>query len=467
MTKKTNMTVFLFAIVFFFTMGSHRSDKSASNSKHERKTPMRINFKNLTVQVIIAIILGILVGHFYPKFGEQLKVLGDIFIKLIKMVIAPIVFFTVVNGIANMGDMKKVGRIGGKALLYFEIVTTAALAIGIVVVNLIKPGSGIDMSGVKGDVSKYTKAAEETSHGFVDFIVGIIPDNVIAAMSKGELLPILFFAVLFGLSLAAMGQKAQPVISLFDKLIQGFFGVVNMIMKVSPFAAFGAMSYTIGKFGIGSLFSLGKLMASVYITMALFIFLVLGAIARYYGFSIFKFIHYIREEILLVLGTSSSESALPRLMEKLEKYGCSKSVVGLVVPTGYSFNLDGTSIYLSMAAIFIAQAYGIDLTIWQELTLLGILMLTSKGAAGVTGSGFITLAATLAAFPSIPVAGMALLLGVDRFMSEARAITNLIGNGVATVVIAKMEKEFHPHRPSEENFESGASASGQVNHAAT
>lgn len=405
---------------------------------------MRINFKNLTVQVLTAIALGIAVGHFFPQYADQLKVLGDMFIKLIKMVIAPIVFFTVVNGIAGMGDMKKVGRIGGKALLYFELVTTLALAIGIIVVNVIKPGSGIDMSAMKGDVTKYTKAAEETSHGLTNFLMGIIPDNVVGAMAKGELLPILFFAVLFGLSLAAMGKTAQPVISLFEKLTQGFFGVVNMIMKVSPIAAFGAMSYTIGKFGIGSLFSLGKLMASVYITMALFIFLVLGGIAKYYGFSIFKFIKYIREEILLVLGTSSSESALPRMMEKLEKYGCSKSVVGLVVPTGYSFNLDGTSIYLSMAAIFIAQAYGIDLTIWQELTLLGILMLTSKGAAGVTGSGFITLAATLAAFPMIPVAGMALLLGVDRFMSEARAITNLIGNGVATVVIAKTENEFHP-----------------------
>lgn len=409
---------------------------------------MRINFRNLTVQVVIGILLGILVGHFFPGFGVKLKVLGDIFIKLIKMVIAPIVFFTVVNGIANMGDMKKVGRIGGKALLYFEIVTTAALAIGIVVVNLVKPGAGLDPSQANGDISQYTKAAEE-SNGFMDFLMGIVPDNVVAAMAKGELLPILFFAVLFGLSLTAMGKTAQPVIDLFDKLAKGFFGIVNMIMRVSPIAAFGSMAYTIGKFGVKSLSSLGLLMACVYITMFLFIVFVLGSIARAYGFRIFSFMKYIKEEILLVLGTSSSESALPRLMDKLEKYGCSKSVVGLVVPTGYSFNLDGTSIYLSMAAIFIAQAYGIDLTIWQELTLLAILMLTSKGAAGVTGSGFITLAATLAAFPSIPVAGMALLLGVDRFMSEARSITNLIGNGVATVVIAKMENEFHPAKETE------------------
>lgn len=408
---------------------------------------MRINFKNLTVQVVIAIILGILVGHFAPKFGAELKVLADIFVKLIKMVIPPIVFFTVVNGIASMGDMKKVGKIGGKALLYFEIVTTIALAIGLLVVNLIKPGVGFDKTGLtSGDVSKYTEAAAQSNNGFIDFIAGIIPENVVGAMAKGELLPILFFAVLFGLSLAAMGQASQPVIKLFDKLTHGFFGVVNMIMRVSPIAAFGAMAYTIGKFGIGSLTRLGLLMTAVYITMFLFIILILGGIARYYKFNIFSFIKYIREEILLVLGTSSSESALPRMMDRLEKYGCSKSVVGLVVPTGYSFNLDGTSIYLSMAAIFIAQAYGIELSFWEQVTLLGILMITSKGAAGVTGSGFITLAATLAAFPIIPVEGIALLLGVDRFMSEARAITNLIGNGVAAVVIAKHENEFHPGR---------------------
>lgn len=408
---------------------------------------MRINFKNLTVQVVIAIILGIIVGHFAPKFGAELKVLADVFVKLIKMIIPPIVFFTVVNGIAGMGDMKKVGKIGGKALIYFEIVTTIALAIGLFVVNMIKPGEGFDKTGLTGgDVSKYTEAAAQSSNGFIDFFVAIIPDNVVAAMAKGELLPILFFAVLFGLSLAAMGSASQPVIKLFDKLAHGFFGVVNMIMKVSPIAAFGAMSYTIGKFGIGSLSKLGLLMSAVYITMFLFIILVLGGIARYYKFSIFSFIKYIREEILLVVGTSSSESALPRMMDRLEKYGCSKSVVGLVVPTGYSFNLDGTSIYLSMAAMFIAQAYGVDLSIWQQLTLLGVLMITSKGAAGVTGSGFITLAATLAAFPMIPVEGIALLLGVDRFMSEARAVTNLIGNGVAAVVIAKHENEFHPEQ---------------------
>jgi aerobic C4-dicarboxylate transport protein len=406
---------------------------------------MRINFKNLTVRVILGIILGIIVGFLFPEFGSQLKVLADGFIKLIKMVIAPIIFFTVVIGIGNMGDLKKVGRIGGKALIYFEIVTTFALAIGIIVVNLVKPGAGFNTAAVKGgDISQYTQQAEAVNHGAIEFLLGIIPDNVVAAMAKGELLPILFFAVLFGLATATLGEKAKPVVALFERLTDIFFGIVNMVMKVSPIAAFGAMAYTIGTFGLGSLVSLGKLMASVYITMFLFIVVVLGVIAKFYGFNILKFIAYIKDEILLVLGTSSSESALPKMMEKLEKYGCSKSVVGLVIPTGYSFNLDGTSIYLSMAAMFIAQAYGIDLTIWQELTLLGVLMLTSKGAAGVTGSGFITLAATLAAFPMIPVEGIALLLGVDRFMSEARAITNLIGNGVATVVVSKMENEFHP-----------------------
>ncbi|MBG9788588.1 MULTISPECIES: dicarboxylate/amino acid:cation symporter [Brevibacillus] len=400
--------------------------------------------KNLTFQVITGVILGIIVGFIFPEFGAKLKVLADVFIKMIKMVIPPIVFFTIVHGIAGMGDMKKVGKIGGKALLYFEIVTTLALTIGICVVNVIKPGVGIDTSkAASTDISKYTSSASESS-SFLDFLVNIVPDNVVGAMAKGELLPILFFAVLFGISLTAMGSQAKPVLQLFEKLAQGFFGVVNMIMRLSPIAAFGAMAYTIGNFGIKSLINLGLLMSSVYLTMFCFIIVVLGLIARAYKFNIFSFIRYIKEEILLVVGTSSSESALPGMMRKLEAYGCSKSVVGLVVPTGYSFNLDGTSIYLSMGAIFIAQAYGIDLTIWQEITLLAVLMLTSKGAAGVTGSGLITLAATLAAFPMIPVEGIALLIGVDRFMSEARAVTNLIGNGVATVVVSKSEKEFHP-----------------------
>ncbi|MFD0824891.1 dicarboxylate/amino acid:cation symporter [Neobacillus sp. M.A.Huq-85] len=412
---------------------------------------MRINFKNLTVQVLTGILLGIIVGFLFPKFGAELKVLADIFIKLIKMVIAPIVFFTIVIGIGNMGDLKKVGRIGGKALLYFEIISTIALGIGLLLVNILKPGSGFDTHGAKAsDVAQFTEQAKESSHGFVEFILGIIPDNFVAAMANGQLLPILFFSVLFGIALASFGEKGKRVVALFEDLTEIFFKIVNIVMKFSPVAAFGAMAYTIGNFGLGSLVSLGKLMGSVYLTMFIFIVFVLGAVAKFYGFNILKFIAYIKEEILLVLGTSSSESALPRMMERLEKYGCSKSVVGLVVPTGYSFNLDGTAIYLSMAAIFIAQAYHVDITIWHQITLLGILMLTSKGAAGVTGSGFITLAATLSAFPVIPVEGIALLLGVDRFMSEARAITNLIGNGVATVVVSKMEKEFHPENETKE-----------------
>ncbi|WP_426449356.1 dicarboxylate/amino acid:cation symporter [Paenibacillus sp. S-38] len=406
---------------------------------------MKFNPKSLTTQVIAAIVLGIAFGAIFPAYGTELKVLADIFIKMVKMIIAPIVFLTIVIGIAGMGDLKKVGKIGGKALLYFEIVSTIALAIGILIANVFKAGEGFDAShAAKGDISTYTKQAASTSHGFMDFVLTIIPDSFIGAFAKGELLPVLFIAVLFGCSLAAMGKGGRPVIDFFEKITQVLFGIVNIIMKVSPIAAFGAMSYTIGKFGFGSLIYLGKLMGSVYTTMALFIIIVLGIICKLYGFSIFKFIRYIKEEILLVVGTSSSEAALPPMMDKLEKYGCSKSVVGLVLPTGYSFNLDGTSIYLSMAALFIAQAYGVDLSLMEQLTLLGVLMLTSKGAAGVTGSGFVTLAATLAVFPSIPVEGMALILGVDRFMSEARAVTNLIGNGVATVVVSKMEGEFTP-----------------------
>jgi len=408
---------------------------------------MRINFKNLTVQVLIAIVLGIIVGATFPEFGAQLKILADIFIKLIKMLIAPIIFLTVVIGIGSMGDVKKVGKIGGKALIYFEIVSTFALAIGLIVVNIVQPGKGFNTEAANGaDVSQYTEAAAATEHGIGAFIMQIIPDNVVGALANGELLPVLFSAVLFGIAAAAIGEPAKPVITFFERVADIFFKIVNMVMKVSPIGAFGAMSYTIGNFGLKSLGNLGFLMLSVYITMFIFIVVIIGLISSYFGFSIFKFIKYIKDEIFIVIGTSSSESALPSMMRKLENYGCSKQVVGLVIPTGYSFNLDGTSIYLSMAAIFIAQAYGVDLDVWHQITLLAILMLTSKGAAGVTGSGFITLAATLAAFPMIPVEGIALLIGVDRFMSEARAVTNLIGNGVATVVVSKMEKEFDPEQ---------------------
>ena len=402
---------------------------------------MRLNLKNLTVQVVLAIILGIAVGAIFPSFGAELKILADVFIKLIKMLIAPIIFLTVVVGIGSMGDMKKVGKIGGKALLYFEIVSTISLAIGLIVVNIIKPGKGLDTSSVSADVSQYTTAAQDNG-GTINFLMSIIPENFIGSLANGELLPTLLCAILFGVAAAAIGEESKPVIRFFEQISEIFFKIVGIVMKISPIGAFGAMAYTIGKFGLGTLTSLGLLMISVYATMFLFVVLILGGIAKFYKFSIFKFIAYIKDEVFLVIGTSSSESALPGMMRKLENYGCSKQVVGLVVPTGYSFNLDGTSIYLSMAAIFIAQAYGVELSIWQMLTLLGILMLTSKGAAGVTGSGFITLAATLAAFPMIPVEGIALLIGVDRFMSEARAVTNLIGNGVATVVVSKMENEF-------------------------
>ncbi|KGR78518.1 C4-dicarboxylate transporter DctA [Ureibacillus manganicus] len=399
--------------------------------------------KNLTFQVVAAIILGIIVGAIWPEFGASMKILADLFIKLIKMLIAPIIFLTVAIGIGAMGDMKKVGKIGGKALLYFEIVSTIALAIGIAVALVINAGDGFDTSAAENaDVSKYTSAAAEEDFSIGGFIADIIPTNFVGALANGELLPTLFAAVLFGLAAAAIGDRAKPVISFFETVSEIFFKIVGMVMRFSPIGAFGAMAYTIGNFGLGSLKSLGLLMAAVYITMFLFVVFILGLIAKYYGINIFKFIAYIKQEIFLVVGTSSSESALPSLMKKLERMGCSKSTVGLVVPTGYSFNLDGTAIYLSMAALFIAQAYGVDLSWIQILTLLGILMITSKGAAGVTGSGFIVLAATLAAFPMIPVEGIFLLIGVDRFMSEARAVTNLIGNGLAAVVISKSEKEF-------------------------
>ncbi|MEG0386212.1 C4-dicarboxylate transporter DctA [Solibacillus cecembensis] len=400
--------------------------------------------KNLTVQVIIAIILGIIVGAIWPEFGASLKILADLFIKLIKMLIAPIIFLTVVIGIGGMGDMKKVGKIGGKALLYFEIVSTIALAIGIMVAVLINAGDGFDTSKAQdADISNFTSAAASSSEaGLGGFIYDIIPENFVGAIASGALLPTLFSAILFGIATASLGEKTRPVITFFEQVSEIFFKIVGMVMKISPIGAFGAMAYTIGFFGLGSLKSLGLLMVAVYITMFLFVVFVLGSIAKYFGFNIFRFIAYIKDEIFIVIGTSSSESALPSLMRKLENLGCGKQVVGLVVPTGYSFNLDGTSIYLSMAALFIAQAYGVDLS-WLEIaTLLGVLMITSKGAAGVTGSGFITLAATLAAFPMVPVEGIALLIGVDRFMSEARAVTNLIGNGVACVVISKSENDF-------------------------
>ena len=398
-------------------------------------------FRNLTVQVLTAVALGVLVGVVAPDTGKSLKPLGDTFINLVKMVITPIIFLTIVHGIASMADLKKLGRVGGKALLYFEVVSTIALVIGLVVVNVTQPGAGLDASQLPtGDISKYTTAAKE--QGMLEFFLKIIPSNIFAAFASGELLPVVFFSVLFGVALTAVGDAGRDLIDLLVRLQAVFFRIVHMVMKVAPVGAFGAMAYTIGAFGLKTLLPLGRVMLDVYLTMAVFIFLVLGGICRLYGFRLLKFLRFIREEILLALGTSSSESALPRMLEKLERYGCDRTVVGLVIPTGYSFNLDGTSIYLSMAAMFIAQVYRVDLTLAQQFTLLGILMLTSKGAAGVTGSGFIVLASTLAATDMIPVEGVALLLGIDRFMSEARTITNLIGNGVATLVIARSEGAF-------------------------
>lgn len=398
--------------------------------------------KDMTVQVLAAIAVGALFGHYFPDIGAQMKPLGDAFIRMIKMVIGPIIFLTIVTGISGMGDMKKVGKVGGIAILYFEIVTTFALALGLLVVNLSRPGDGLNMESIaKGDISKYADKAGE-KHSMVDFFVNIIPENAVGAFANGDLLQILFISLLFGAALSKMGEKGKPIEQFFEKLATALFGVIEIVMKVAFIGAFGAIAYTVGKFGLASLIPLGKLIFDVFLTMVIFIVCVIGGICWYYKFSVFKFIRYIREELLIVLGTSSSESVLPRMMEKLEHFGCSKSVVGLVLPTGYSFNLDGTSIYLSMAAIFIAQAYGIELSLVQQLTILGILMVTSKGAAGVTGSGFIVLGATLAATHVLPVEGMALLLGVDRFMSTARALTNLIGNAVATVVVAKIQKEF-------------------------
>jgi aerobic C4-dicarboxylate transport protein len=405
-------------------------------------------WKNLTFRVLLAVTIGVIVGIVAPDFARQLKPLGDTFVNLVRMVIAPIIFLTIVSGIATLGDLKKVGRVGGKALLYFEVVTTFALAIGLVVVNVTKPGAGLDISTMaKGDISRYTAASEALT--FVDFIMHIVPSSVVDAFAKGDILQVVFFAVLFGIALAAMGGNGRSVVDGCDKLIAVFFRIVGMIMVVAPIGAFGAMAFTVGSFGLKTLLPLGRLMLDVYLTMAIFVFVVLNLIARAYGFSLWEFLKYIREEILLVLGTSSSEAALPRMLDKLERYGCPKSVVGLVIPTGYSFNLDGTSIYLSMALIFLAQVFNIDLTIAQQLTILGVLMITSKGAAGVTGSGFIVLASTLAAMKTIPVEGLALLLGVDRFMSEARAIVNLIGNGVATLVISRSERAFDDARRQE------------------
>lgn len=397
--------------------------------------------RNLTFRVLVAIALGIVVGMVWPGFGKALKPVGDTFINLVRMVIAPIIFLTIVLGIAQTSDLKKVGRVGLRAFIYFEVVTTFALAIGVIVMNAVRPGAGIDAAKLAtGDISRYTQQGQQMN--WVDFFTHIVPSSVVGAFANGEILQVVFFSVMFGVALASLGRAARPVTRVLDRLMTVFFRIVSIVMVVAPIGAFGAMAYTIGNFGLSSLAALGRLMGTVYLTMAIFIFVVLNVIARVYGFSLWRLIVFIKDEILIVLGTSSSEAALPRLLDKMERYGCAKPVVGLVIPAGYSFNLDGTSIYLSMATLFIAQAYGVDLSIGQQLSVLGVLMITSKGAAGVTGSGFIVLASTLAALRVVPLEGLALLLGVDRFMSEARAITNIIGNAVATVVVAKGEKGF-------------------------
>ncbi len=397
----------------------------------------------LYVQVLVGIVIGGLIGYLKPDLGVQLRPLGDAFVSLVKMLIGPIIFTTVVAGLAGMGDLKKIGRVGAKALIYFEIVTTLALIIGLVVANVFTPGAGFhaDVSTLdaKG-VAKYTAAAGQMST--VEFLLHIIPKTFVSAFAEGEILQGLFLAILFGLALGRLGDHARPVLTLINQVARVFFGIVTIVTRAAPIAAGGAMAFTLGEYGVGKLAQLGFLLACVYLTCLVFIVVVLGSIARLAGFRLGKIISYIREELLLVLGTSSSESALPGLMEKMERVGCARPVVGIVVPSGYSFNLDGTCIYLTLAALFVAQATDTPLTLVEQLGLIGVLLLTSKGAAGVTGSGFIVLAATLSATGKIPVAGMALILGVDRFMSEARAITNFIGNTVATLVVAKWNGDF-------------------------
>ncbi|HEY5755167.1 MAG TPA: dicarboxylate/amino acid:cation symporter [Steroidobacter sp.] len=408
-------------------------------------------YTSLYAQVLIAIAIGVLLGHFYPEAATKFKPLGDGFIKLIKMMIAPIIFCTVVTGIAGMENMKAVGKTGALALLYFEVVSTIALIVGLVIVNVVQPGAGMNVDVSQLDaksVETYAKAAEQQH--ITDFLLNVIPTTIVDAFAKGDILQVLLFSVLFGFALHAVGERARMVFDFIDRFAAVMFRIVGMIMRLAPIGAFGAMAFTIGQYGLESLASLGKLMACFYATCLFFIFIVLGTIARVHGFSIARFIRYIREELFIVLGTSSSESVLPRMMGKMQQVGVEKQVVGLVIPTGYSFNLDGTSIYLTMAAVFIAQATNTPMTLLDQLTLLGVLLLTSKGAAGVTGSGFIVLAATLSALGTLPVTALALILGIDRFMSEARALTNLVGNGVATIVVAKWCRALDEDRMRQE-----------------
>ncbi|MEG3168111.1 dicarboxylate/amino acid:cation symporter [Sphingomonas sp. LB3N6] len=397
-------------------------------------------YAHLYVQVVIAITAGVLLGHFYPSVGEAMKPIGDAFIKLVKMIIAPVIFLTIVTGIAGMRDLASVGRVAGKAFIYFLFFSTLALIIGLIVANVVHPGAGLNINPATLDTSKiadYTEKAHETT--ITGFLTSIIPDTFVGALTEGSILQTLFVAILFGVGLALIGERGARLTRALEDISLAIFKVVAILMKAAPIGAFGAMAFTIGKYGVGSLANLAALVGTFYLTSFLFVVVVLGIVSHLAGFSIFKLIAYLKTELLLVLGTSSSESALPALIEKMERAGCPKSIVGLVVPTGYSFNLDGTNIYMTLAALFIAQACNVDLTLGQQLLLLGVAMLSSKGAAGVTGAGFITLAATLSIVPSVPVAGMALILGVDRFMSECRSLTNFIGNAVATIVVARWE----------------------------
>ena len=410
---------------------------AATNPAPAGRQPL---WTQLYVQVLVAITAGALIGYVWPQTGEALKPLGDAFIKLVKMIIAPVIFLTIVVGIAGMRDIGKVGRVAAKAFAYFLVFSTLALIVGLIVGNLVQPGRGLNIDPASldaGAVSQYSTAAHETT--VVGFLLAIIPDTFVSAFSTGNILQVLFISVLFGLALAMVGDAGKPVLTMLESVSAAFFKLVAIVMKAAPIGAFGAFAFTIGAYGIASVINLIALVATFYLTSAIFVVGILGLVAIANGFSIFKLMRYLKEELLLVLGTSSSEAALPSLLQKMERAGASKSVVGLVVPTGYSFNLDGTNIYMTMAALFIAQALNIELTLWQQVTLLLVAMLSSKGAAGITGAGFITLAATLAVVPDVPIAGMALILGIDRFMSECRALTNFIGNAVATLVVARWE----------------------------
>jgi len=416
----------------------------ADKFEHIRMAPLRREFyKHLYIQVIFAIICGVLLGHFWPEFGVALKPLGDAFIKLVKMIIAPVIFLTIVSGIAGMSDLKKIGRVAGKAMLYFLCFSTLALVVGLITGNVLQPGHGLHINPASLDhaaIAHYAEQAQEAS--ITAFLMNIIPTTVVSAFASGDILQVLFFSVLFGIALGNVGDRGKPVLNFIHALVAPVFRLVAILMKAAPVGAFGAMAFTIGKYGIGAVTNLAFLIGTFYLTSVLFVVVVLGAVCRYNGFSVLSLIRYIKDELLLVLGTSSSEAALPSLMEKMEKAGATKSVVGLVIPTGYSFNLDGTNIYMTMATLFIAQAMDIQLSMGEQLLILLIAMLSSKGAAGITGAGFITLAATLQVVPSIPVAGMALILGIDRFMSECRALTNLVGNAVACIVVARWENEM-------------------------